>query len=374
MRPSGDHAFHPDTNIDFQLSRLVADGDAGLVEAVRRVAPRIRDFDDWTREFLALADDAEAAGRVDHAARYVRAAAFFMNARDPRQLASYQRFRVLFDRAWGEQLVRHEVEWRDARLPVIELPSKASAPTILVHGGFDSFIEEFVPWLTLFAGDYRVVAFEGPGQGAVKIEQGVPMTADWSGPTSAVIDALGLDDLTLIGISLGGCLALRAAADESRIRRVVAYDVMYDFFECVTTRRGAALARFVSLLLAARGDRVVDAAFRLLMRRDLLVRWGVHQGMEVTGTSSPSGFLRASMAYTTRDVSPRVRQDVLLLAGSEDHFVPVSQLTRQRDALISARSVTTRLFTVADSAASHCQMGNLPLVARTIRGFIEDRS
>jgi len=215
---TGFHSLHPDTNVNYQLNRLAADGDADVLAAMRVVAPRIHDFDDWTREMLALADRAEADGRIDHAARYVRAAAFFMSARDPRQRESYRRFRALFDRAGGDALSRREVAWRGARLPVIELPAPDGAPTLLVHGGFDSFIEEFVPWLTLFAKEYRVVAFEGPGQGAVKIEQGVPMTPDWAGPTRAVIDALELDDVTLIGISLGGCLALRAAADEPSSR------------------------------------------------------------------------------------------------------------------------------------------------------------
>ncbi|MBU0991942.1 MAG: hypothetical protein KJ737_05560 [Proteobacteria bacterium] len=41
------------------------------------------------------------------------------------------------------------------------------------------------------------------------------------------------------GISLGGYLAIRAAAFEPRIKRVVAMDVMADFFECFSSRAGA---------------------------------------------------------------------------------------------------------------------------------------
>ena len=59
----------------------------------------------------------------------------------------------------------------------------------------------------------------------------VPLTADWHRPVAAILDALGLDYVTPIGGSLGGCFAIPTAAFESRVRRVVAYDVMTDFHE-----------------------------------------------------------------------------------------------------------------------------------------------
>ncbi len=52
---------------------------------------------------------------------------------------------------------------------------------------------------------------------------------------------------------------------------------------------------------------------------------------------------------------------MLLLAGAEDHFVPLHQLDRQARALTNAKSVTLRLFTAAENAAAHCQVGNLAL-------------
>ena len=51
------------------------------------------------------------------------------------------------------------------------------------------------------------------------------MTQRWEEPVSAVLDYFHLDDVTLIGLSLGGYLALRTAAIENRISRVVAFDV-----------------------------------------------------------------------------------------------------------------------------------------------------
>jgi pimeloyl-ACP methyl ester carboxylesterase len=80
--------------------------------------------------------------------------------------------------------------------------------------------------------------FDGPGEGTTLMREGIPMTPQWEKPVAAILDHLQIDKATLLGISLGGCLAIRAAASEPRIERVIAFDVMLDFFECVTSRRG----------------------------------------------------------------------------------------------------------------------------------------
>ena len=59
---------------------------------------------------------------------------------------------------------------------------------------------------------YEIILFEGPGQGAAHRKSSLYMTHEWEKPTSAVLDYFELTDVTLIGISLGGYLAPRAAA------------------------------------------------------------------------------------------------------------------------------------------------------------------
>jgi alpha/beta hydrolase family protein len=90
------------------------------------------------------------------------------------------------------------------------------------------------------------------------------------------------------------------------------------------------------------------------------------QGMHVTGTTTPSAFLRTAGRMRTAAVAERVRADVLLLQGAEDHDVPVEQMHRQAMTLRHARSLTTRTFTAAESCASHCQVGNIGLAIRTM--------
>ena len=63
-----------------------------------------------------------------------------------------------------------------------------------------------------------------------------------------------------------------------------------------------------------------------------------------------------------RNMHPeRVTQDVLILSGRKDHFIPFRMHKMQIQALSNARSVTGRVFTRAEHAENHCQTGNLGL-------------
>ena len=78
-------------------------------------------------------------------------------------------------------------------------------------------------------------------------------------------------------------------------------------------------------------------------------------------------FMSPSLArFETAEASASIGQDVLLLAGSEDHYVPVQQWRDQIGKLSKARSITARLFTRSESAQNHCQVGNFGLALRTI--------
>ena len=158
-----------------------------------------------------------------------------------------------------------------------------------------------------------------------------------------------------------------------RVRCVVAFDAMTDLLECMLGQLPRASRRLVRALLAARADRLIDALPGRAAREPVR-EWGIAQGMHIFGVRSRSAMLRAAATYRTEEASPLVRQDVLLLAGAEDHYVPTHQIYDQAAWLSRARSVTTRMFTRAEHAEGHCQVGNLPLAIRTITAWIDQAS
>lgn len=127
------------------------------------------------------------------------------------------------------------------------------------------------------------------------------------------------------------------------------------------------------LLLALRARGVINTIARVASGRRPVSAWGLLQGLRVTGTASAYEFLRATLQYNTARPSRRITADVLLLAGTDDHYVPLHQLGRQAATLTAARSVTTRTFTAADSASNHCQVGNIGLVAHVVEGWLNQQ-
>ncbi|HEY3365490.1 MAG TPA: alpha/beta fold hydrolase [Symbiobacteriaceae bacterium] len=370
--PVGYYHLHDDVSLNFQMNRSVSwMGDSALAD-LRRVAPAIQNYADWKREFLALSEEALAGGQTLKGAFYLRSAEFFMPAGDPDKAPAYRRFLALVAEAYGSRLYeRDQVPYEGGFLPILRFRAAASRGTVVTFGGFDSYIEEFVPILAALRDrGYDVIAFEGPGQGGALELHRMPMTLDWHRPVAAVLDYYGLDDVTLVGISLGGCLALRAAAFEPRVRRVVAFDVLADFLDTALKMLGPVQRALLRLALRLRATGLVKAAARRAMRESPVIEWGIQQGMHVFGAASPYEFFQKAAGFQTANVSPLVKQHVLLMAGSRDHFIPLSQFHQQMQMLTGAASVTGRIFTEAEQAQNHCQVGNMGLAVDFIANWI----
>ncbi|HEU4428648.1 MAG TPA: alpha/beta fold hydrolase, partial [Myxococcota bacterium] len=309
------------------------------------------------------------------AAFYARAAEFYLAPGDRKKLPTYDRFVSLFDEAVpAARAARTSVPFEGKSLPAIVIPAADSAPekhVVLLHGGFDSLMEELYDFgLALAEAGYRIVLFEGPGQGAALRKSGLAMKPDWERPVAAVLNHFAIETCTILGISLGGLLAPRAAAFEPRIARVICWDVLDEFFDCFASR-SAALARTLALLSRSGARRALNALLGSAMRRDADLAWVLGHGMHVSGSRDPYEFVGWLRSLRTADFSNRITQDVLLLAGAEDHIVPVHQLLRQAAALTSARSVTTRLFTRREHAHNHCQIGNAGLALRVMTDWLD---
>jgi pimeloyl-ACP methyl ester carboxylesterase len=367
----GYHHFHDDLSLNFQCNRWVQWIGPSAMAEVTELAARCQAYPEWIDGFLGLAEAAREAGRQLASAYYDRAAEFFMRSDDPRRPGARTRFvqamRTLYD------VTPDEVPYAGSALPAFNLrPSAETGSTIVIFGGFDSYIEEFLPMLaTMVDAGHRVIAFEGPGQGSALEDRGLSMIHEWEQPVSAVLDHYQLTDVTMVGESLGGGLVIRAAAFEPRISRVVSMDILDDLLEVMARQIGRGVAPVLRVLLAMRARGIVNAIARRAIARKPVVAWGLQQGMHITGTATAYDFLRSTTSFNTRRISRLVRADVLLLAGADDHYVPLEQLGRQAANLTRARSVTTRTFTAAEQASNHCQVGNIGSAVRVIHAWLE---
>ena len=376
--PVGYHSLHPDVSMNFQMNRWFGGvGEPDMLEEMRLAAPRIATYADWKREFVALAEHASQQGHLLRSGFYWRSAEFFMRVEDVERKNAHDKFlaavRSVYVRELGD---RHAVPYTDGDahgfLPAYRLKPTRAKGTIVIFGGFDGYIEELSKeFIYLRDAGYDVIAFDGPGQGGALDEAALPMTAEWHKPVSAILDYFELEAVTLIGLSLGGCLVLQAAAFEPRVQRVIAYDVLTNLLEVNLRQTGAVIRAGLNVLLRLKAAKLVNAMVAQVARKRPVVQWSVEQGMQVTGTTSTFEFLQRSARFQTADVSALIWQDVLLLAGSEDHYVPIEQWHQQIRMLTKARSITARLFTRSESAQNHCQLGNYGLALRTIVTWLD---
>ena len=323
----GTYQLHANPNINYQLNRQIAIG--ADVEEIKEVAGKIKNLNDWKIEFLRMAERAISEGRIRHAAAYYRGVEFFMSHNDSERKGIYQKCINLFrenlktDFETG-RIQEIKVKYNSGFLPVWRLPvdeGKKRKTVIVLHGGFDSLKEELYPVADLFRNKgFEVLFFEGPGQGEALNIYGLPMTHMWEKPVSAILDHFDLDNVTLIGLSMGGYLAPRAAAFENRIKLVVAWGPFFGVPE-VFSYRSEKGAFILNAMISIKAAPVVNALVEMRMERDFFVNWSVNQWMHVLGVESPYAFFKVSKNYTLKDISHLITQDFLLMAGKEDHFI-----------------------------------------------------
>jgi pimeloyl-ACP methyl ester carboxylesterase len=368
--PVGFEKFHRRSFFNYQLNRAYGLGYAERDE-LHQAAVRIRSQDDCVTTFVALSAQAERENRLRNATSYLRVAEFFTPPRSAEKVPRYRRYRQLFDAAFGDSgVVRHDVAYAGASLPAYSYPAMggSSRGTVLLHGGFDSLIEEFFAiWQRIAAAGFDVVAFEGPGQGGARALSGLTFDHDWEKPVGAVLNHFGLDSAGLVGISMGGYWALRAAGREPRIDRVVSWPPVYDWLHRVpAVLRGATRA-----MLRRRG--FMRWNVRVRTRLIPMLRQVVDQALYLVDSDDPMDAVDWFLGMNATHLeSERVKQDVLLLCGEHDAFQPPVLTRVQAGALTAARSVAVRTFTKAEHADQHCQMGNLDLACSVVIRWLRD--
>jgi len=102
-----------------------------------------------------------------------------------------------------------------------------STPVVFLHGGIvDSAALSWGGAIAPFADDRRVIALDLPGYGSSsRPETAAYTTAYHTDVLGDFLDALNISSVTLVGVSMGGGIALRYALyNQSRVRKLVLVD------------------------------------------------------------------------------------------------------------------------------------------------------
>jgi pimeloyl-ACP methyl ester carboxylesterase len=180
---------------------------------------------------------------------------------------------------------------------------------------------------------------------------------EWGKPVGAVLDYFHLDDVTLLGVSMGGWFCLRAAAFESRVKRVISMGAAPDYMKMMSLP----LQWFVKFLCKFSGG-FINWEGRRQMRKGGMQGWSTSQSMYITKAETPVEALDLHNQLSEKNLYPeRIKQDVLVLNGEKDHLIPIRAHEMQMRVLTNTKSLEGRVFTEKEQAQNHCQVGNTEL-------------
>ncbi len=222
----------------------------------QRLARRIERWEDWGPEWSACAAAHECMGKEAEAnGNYVSAAYHYFHAAITYH---FGKFVFVQNPAALREASEHVVYTYQKALPYFDFPGERVAipyeggatmygilrkpwhiprpPVVILIPGLDSVKEE----LHNYGDDFLrrgmgVLSIDGPGQGEMEFEY--PMRFDYEVPIKHAIDYLeSRPDLDagrvgLMGVSLGGYYAPRAAALEPRVKAAIANAGAYNFLD-----------------------------------------------------------------------------------------------------------------------------------------------
>ena len=144
----GLYYLNTNANFNFQLNRIIM-WDGGRLEDIQKVSSKIVDSESWKTELMYLAQEAEQDGRTENAIAYYRMSEFFMYDGDPDKISVYKKATTLFYNYYSEYFSNGTVQifhvpYENITLPVMYAKAQGEVKdVILLHGGNDSYFEEF---------------------------------------------------------------------------------------------------------------------------------------------------------------------------------------------------------------------------------------
>ena len=378
-------ALMKDELMNAQLVRAIGYAPYGAADFGECVATASRisgtDLGAWYREWFATASrisdlavaSAAAGERVSARSAFFRASNYFRTAGlfamgsplDARLVEAHRREVENF-RAGAELLelppLIVDIPYDDSMLPGYFFPAGNDGtlrPTLILVNGYDGTAEElyFTNGAAALERGYNVLTFDGPGQGSMIIDRGVPFRSDWEKVIAPVVDFTltlpGVDParIALMGLSFGGYLAPRAATGEHRVAACISDCGPYDLFDASASRLPGFLAKQLpngnQMLLG-----LLDWLVAKVMARPT-AGWALRRNLMVHALTDPLAYFRMAPEYSLKGRENLIECPTFVCSAEGDDLSV--NAPRLFEALRCPKEYVQ--FAAGDGAGEHCESG-----------------
>jgi len=371
----GNYVWNLSVNICLCMGGAIGEIDRANDE-VRKIALNGADkgtaafFNSWGRmadRLAELGEEAEAQGRLLSAGeKYRRAAAYYMTA-ERMQARDYEprihMYRTMLDTmaraidTAGLAWERVEIPFEGNHFPGLFIPGEGDGPrpTMVFCNGLDSVKEMIALSIadTFAKRGISVLAVDQPGVGEALRLNGLHAIAESERWASAAVDTLeqradvDRERIGMMGWSMGGYYAPRAAIYEKRFKLCVAWGANHNWGELQTRR------------LRKEGEHPVPHYWDHVM-------W-------VWGQSNMDDFMALMPKVTLDRHMEQMTVPFLITHGANDRQIPREYAYQSRDQAVNSPLVELKLFTDREGGVEHCSADNMEPVKSYIADWVRDR-
>ncbi|MGY1624782.1 alpha/beta hydrolase family protein [Geodermatophilus sp. SYSU D00965] len=377
--------YFPTGPYTWNLSVVATLNSGGLIDEVDRACRPIKDAanagedagtPDFLRAWTALTDqlvgqaeEAEKAGHTRTAGQlYSRATNYLAQAErmlahsDPNRIPTYRRLLELAQKAFelhSPRVSRVEIPYEGTTLPAYFSAAPATehgpAPVMVLVNGLDSTKEHMYSsdhWAELAARGISCLMLDQPGTGEALRLQGLTARIDTEAWAGAAVDWLeqrpdvDTSRIGIVGWSLGGYYAPRAAAFEKRFALCVAWGANHNW-GAVQRRR-----------LEREGERPVPHYWEHVL-------W-------VWGHTDLQQFIEFADDVHLDGVVENITVPFLVAHGANDRQIPLEYAHRSYDQAVNSPKRELRVFTPEEGATEHIGLDHLMYVSTFVADWVAD--
>lgn len=211
------------------------------------------------------------------------------------------------------------------------------SPVVLLHGGTGSPESYWSPQIPVLSEHFQVILMWYRGYGDSSEDEGAFSIEGCAADLRDVLDTLGVERASLVGLSLGGAISLQFALDSpDRVRRLVLADTMSGVYTQM-------FRRFIDHALI---DAIEQGGHDLMFELNLLFAYSERylaehedeleaqkEAWRQMDVARYTTMLRAIRSWSVDDRLGEIRAPALVLWGSEDIEIPRVYSQRLADAL-----------------------------------------